>query len=133
MIHFKGRIVIRFLALILLAQPAVAEREDVALLMVKPNRCIALHKGQTCYQKLKFTLRTPASGEYCLYKELTQTPLSCWSGNTVTTYIDQFKSDQNLYYQIRSKEQQEVLGEVEIHVSWVYKSKKRRSSGWRVF
>ncbi|MGI9295451.1 MAG: DUF3019 domain-containing protein [Pseudomonadales bacterium] len=100
---------------------------------VKPNRCIALHQGQTCYQKLKFHWQTPASGEYCLFQTSEAEPLVCWKGKEKASFMHEFKSDSSIIYQIRIKNQTKSLSSVKVKVAWVYRSSRKSASGWRLF
>lgn len=117
-----------------LIRPLGAYAETVeSLLNIKPNRCIALHQGQMCYQKLDIHWRTPALGEFCLYATNTQTPLICWEGNSLQNTSQTFKSDASVIYQIRPIDSKEVLSEQKVKVAWVYKTSRKSASGWRLF
>ncbi len=100
---------------------------------VKPNRCIALHQGQTCYQKLTFHWQTPASGEYCLFQNSKAEPVTCWAGREKKSFIQAFESDSSIIYQIRIKDQTGNLSTVTVKVAWVYRSSRKSASGWRLF
>jgi len=116
----------------LVSSSASAEGELIAL-DVKPNRCIALHQGQICYQTLRFQWLTPAIGEYCLYQQAVSEPLLCWSGKKITTVAYEFESDRSLAYQIRRKGEENVLAQAQVKIAWVYKKGRKSASGWRLF
>ncbi len=102
-------------------------------LTVKPERCIALQQGQTCYVRLSFKWITPTTGEYCLFDESRTKPLVCWSGNATDSYKLMFRSDKNVNYQIRSKLGEQTLAEALVKISWIYKSNTSSTSRWRLF
>lgn len=103
------------------------------LLSVKPDKCIALHKGQTCYQKLVFSWRTPIEGEFCLYKVSNKKPLICWTSKGKNKVTVQFESDKSETYQIRMPNDETVLTEVSVRLATVYRQSKKSYSGWRLF
>jgi len=100
---------------------------------VKPNRCIALHQGQTCYANLSFRWNTPATGEYCLFDDRKSDPLVCWTGNSRLTYKHEFVADSNVVYDIRIRNEQQSLSQAMVKISWVYKSNTESNSRWRLF
>jgi len=106
---------------------------DAFVLNIKPDRCIALHQGQTCYARLSFQWNTPAGGEYCLFDERLAEPLACWPGNKIIEFKHEFASDINVNYHIRSKQSQQSLAQALVKISWVYKANTGSSSRWRLF
>ncbi len=103
------------------------------LLAVKPKKCIALHKGQTCYQKLKFTWSLPKKGQFCLHQYQVNRPVICWANNDLQAYKVQFESNKSERYQIRHEGSSVVLAEVKVRLATVYKQGKKSYSGWRLF
>ncbi|WP_374693669.1 DUF3019 domain-containing protein [Microbulbifer sp. TB1203] len=120
------------MALTFVCAPLLAEQNQVQL-QVKPQRCVSLHQGQTCYQTLVFYWKTPTDGEYCLYYAHSQTPLTCWQGATQTQYEYEFESSESAEYEIRRNGQVEILGSTKVQVASVYKSPKKSTSRWRLF
>ncbi len=100
---------------------------------VKPKRCVALHQGQTCYQKLSFKFDTPYQDNICLFRSTMVDPLICWRGNDLTKYIYEFRGTQSENFYIANRLTNDILAMQEIRVAWVYKSKKKVPSGWRLF
>lgn len=115
--------------------PLVAKGEsaDTILLSVKPDKCVALHKGQDCYQTVSFRWKTPAKGHFCLLEVGREQPLKCWDGQTAKSMKYEFAFAQTQTYQLVSREPKSLLQEIDISVNWVYTSKKRVSNGWRLF
>ncbi len=109
-----------------------AEEEAVVHFSVKPTKCIALHKGQDCYQKLKFSWQTPQVGKYCIYAESQRDPLVCWQGQSRSMFVYEFVGKQTQRFYLRN-EANANLYETELVVTWVYTSSKRDSGGWRLF
>ncbi len=114
-------------------QSLAENQPETNALRVKPNRCIALHEGQQCYQKLQFSWTTPERGHYCLYQRETDVPLICWQGNDMNRYTYKFESKQNKVFLIRDEDTENIMTETEVSVAWVYKRTKKVTTGWRLF
>lgn len=100
---------------------------------VKPNKCISLHKGQTCFQKVLFTWTLPEKTEYCLYSLSTDQALICWQGGSTHSFAFDFQSIDSETFQIRASESAEILAETTIKRAWVYRSERKSPSNWRLF
>ena len=107
--------------------------EQVAAFTVQPERCIALNRGQLCYQQLTFQWQTAAGARYCLHQDAVAAPLICWNGNERSSHELEFESDSNIIYAIRREGQAENLTQVEVEVAWVYQSNRNGFSRWRLF
>lgn len=111
-----------------------ARAEEIeAVLSAEPERCVALHRGQKCYQKIIFSWTAPKPGEYCLKLQGEEAPIECWKGKMQGSIPVVFESAQDLVYQIIDLKDDRRLALVTIKVAWVYKSNRRRSASWRLF
>lgn len=122
----------RLLMVASLCGTAQAEPAPITL-QVKPQRCISLHQGQVCYQKLTFHWVTPTADEFCLHDTATHVALTCWRGKNKTSFEYEFASRESTEFSIRFKGQTEELVKVNVQVSSVYQSPERSSSRWRLF
>jgi len=103
------------------------------VLKAVPDRCVALHQGQICYQSIRFVWsQLDRSYDYCVIEKQTESALVCWLGGGASELKFEFGSDQSQTYQLKRNDG-EVIGDVEIVVAWVYKSSRKRSTGWRLF
>lgn len=100
---------------------------------VKPNKCIALHKGQMCYQKLQFHWDIPQAGDFCLYHIQRDLELVCWKDQEQTHFDYQFTANVDQDYQLIDRRTRQPLAEVSVVVAWVYKTKRRNIDNWRLF
>jgi hypothetical protein len=107
--------------------------EQVAAFTVQPERCIALNRGQVCYQKLRFQWQTAVGARYCLHQEAFAAPLVCWNGNELNEHELEFESDRNVIYALRREGQTTNLAQLEVEVAWVYQSTRNGFSRWRLF
>ncbi len=125
---------IRILAFAALVVPAlVYAQENEKLLSVKPDRCIALRQGQYCYQKLEFSWKIAGEKKYCLLIRGRDEPLVCWQGKKLSLFEYELKSTEDQSFILMDLNTGKVLDEVEVDVAWVYKSRKKVSTGWRLF
>jgi hypothetical protein len=115
-----------------LASAHLRAQDGAAQLSAKPNKCIALRKGQACYQTVHFYWQTPATGNYCLVAEGQAAPLHSLQGFGVPPLRYEFVGQQSQAFFIRS-EQGETLAQMELAVAWVYTSGQRGGGGWRLF
>ncbi len=99
---------------------------------LKPARCIALHAGQSCYQTIVFRWDLPAQHNYCLVEESVEKPLHCWLGGGRGGYRHAFAADKNAVFQVL-REDGRIIAERTMEVSWVYRSRRKNKSSWRLF
>ena len=104
-----------------------------SLLHIKPARCIALHEGQVCYQKLKINWRVAAVDTYCLYQQGNNEPLLCWVNKTDGAGIYEFVGNKSSTFLLVRKSDAQVVAQMNIDVAWVYDSSSHRESHWRIF
>ncbi len=104
-----------------------------AELIVKPNQCIALNKGNWCYVDIEVTWTTNKQGNFCLLSSQRNTPLQCWRSTVNGTFTAEMKLKENVTFTLATKESKQPLGTALLEVAWVYKHKKRSPSAWRMF
>jgi hypothetical protein len=112
--------------------PPVSTTAETVSLLLTPRRCVALHQGQICYQRVQVSWSSVTSGDYCVYQETQVQPLHCWQGQTQGRFEFEFASDASLLLQLKDA-RQEVVGESSMEVAWVYKANTRRKTHWRLF
>ncbi|PHQ76892.1 MAG: hypothetical protein COB74_00760 [Shewanella sp.] len=124
----------QWLALALLASPMTAWSQDYSIAFTAtPERCIALHKGQTCYQDVLFRWQTPESGQYCLVLTQDHRKLTCWNGKAVQQYQYSFEGNKTTSFSLIHDGEILPLAQLKVVVTWVYKAPKQSGSGWRLF
>lgn len=125
-----------WLALLLMIEPAKAsEQEQSIVFTATPDQCVALHKGQTCYQDVVFQWQTPEVGRFCLVFSESQQQLVCWDGRTIQQFQYSFESDSSAAFSLIHSDSNNIraIAEVKVVVTWVYKAPKQSPSGWRLF
>jgi hypothetical protein len=108
-------------------------RANESLLKIKPTRCIALHEGQVCYQKLNISWQADLADSYCLYQQNNKTPLMCWENVAVGKWSYEFEGATTQKFMLLRKQDAKQIAEVSIEVAWVYDASSKRESHWRVF
>lgn len=106
---------------------------EAAQLQLKPNRCVALHQGQVCYQKIQLSWSVPQAGNYCLYQQYTDAPLFCWQDVSAAEYEYEFSSDTSVQLRLVNVDTKTSLATASLEVAWVYKASTRRKTHWRLF
>jgi hypothetical protein len=117
------------LPLTLFLQASVDANEPV--LSITPDKCVALRKGQTCYQTLNVNFIASENGDYCLRISNQTTPLQCWQGVSSLNYQYRLASKSDVEFEIID-EQQSIVASSSVTIAWVYK-KSRARSRWRLF
>lgn len=112
--------------------PAATATAEPASLLLTPARCVALHQGQICYQRVQVSWSSFVAGNYCVYQDEQEQPVHCWQGQTEGTFVFEFASDSSRLLQLKNA-QQHVVAESSMEVAWVYKASTRRKTHWRLF
>jgi hypothetical protein len=116
------------------AETTPADASDATIvLQVQPRTCVALHKGQVCYQTLTISWPNLDADRYCLHSSLQATPLVCWKQNERISYAHKYASAINETFYLKHPDDESVLARVLVSTSWVYRTGRRSSSGWRLF
>lgn len=102
-------------------------------LEVEPQRCVALHQGQICYQTAILKWHTPITGHYCLYSSRDVKALQCWQGNRSGDHTLEFQSPKSLTFRLRNMDLVQDIVQTKLTVAWVYGNEKRRRTSWRLF
>ncbi len=120
---------------LVLTYAAVADEaaSAAAQLQLKPQRCVALHQGQMCYQSVQLFWRAPQAGHYCLYQQSAETPIHCWQNVAAGQFQYEFASDTSLDLQLVNVQDNKILATATLEVAWVYKANTRRKTHWRLF
>lgn len=106
---------------------------EIAQLHLKPNRCVALHQGQVCYQNIQLSWTAPQAGHYCLYQQSTDAPVFCWQGVAEGQHHYEFASATSVQLQLVNLPTKTPVATATIEVAWVYKANTRRKTHWRLF
>ncbi len=106
---------------------------DAVQLQLKPNRCVALHQGQVCYQNIQLSWSANQQGNYCLYQQYGEVPLYCWQSVAAGQYQYEFASDTPMHLQLVNMHTKTPVATATIEVAWVYKANSRRKTHWRLF
>ena len=106
---------------------------QTALISVKPGKCVALKRGNVCYQTIVLEWRAPDTADYCVYPEHRLAPLRCWTQSQLGRLRFEFASADSLRFELRKLGEPNPLAEAEVEVRWVYKRRRDRSFGWRLF
>lgn len=99
----------------------------------KTKQCVALRQGQACYKKINFQWKADTNNDYCVIELESRKIIQCWQQQNNGSVNVEFESDSDTTYVLRQQGDTEDLASTEIKISWVYKPKSEKSSGWRLF
>ncbi len=105
-----------------------------ASLELKPARCIALHRGQTCYQRTKILWKTSAMNEVCIFEDNQNQALQCWQSKSKGILKIDFQSSSDKVYILKTGDQ--IIASAEMRVAWVYNRGEKsvaKKQSWRMF
>lgn len=103
-----------------------------AQLSVMPTSCVALHRGQLCYQRIRLSWFSSDGKRYCLFADDSDVLLYC-SSSSHTVYLHEYSSKSSESYSLRLGDEGPIVSSVNVSTSWVYRTGRRSSSGWRLF
>ncbi|WP_371194488.1 DUF3019 domain-containing protein [Glaciecola sp. SC05] len=130
----KGSPLLVLAALLGLLSKPIMAKEPAYSLTTKPKECVSLYQGQTCYLTLDFDWSAPVSGDYCLFIKTNSRPMQCWSKESVGSFSQEFETDKDLTFELRSREASDiVLASTTLTLSWVYKVPNKKRLAWRLF
>ena len=116
--------------MLLLPMSAPSASDGNIQLQIKPDKCVAMRRGQVCFQRLRFSIDLPDTGEYCLHRESDE-PLQCWKNSSSVKYTYELKSDKTVVFYLYHNKKK--VAEKTVTVAWVYNNKSRRRNSWRLF
>lgn len=113
--------------------PVSASAESLEL-VARPAQCIALHRGQPCYQEVVLSWGAlDAQGTWCLLSDAQSAPLRCWQGGAVRQHVHAYASADTERFSIRRDGSGAIVAKTRVTTVWVYREPRRGSSGWRLF
>ncbi|MBX2881961.1 MAG: DUF3019 domain-containing protein [Granulosicoccus sp.] len=123
-----------FMLSVLLIAPGVA---DTVELSARPAKCIALRKGQICYQTITLRWQAELPGDYCLRVDDEIVPIKCWTDSNQGVTRFEFASKKNARFHLNANTDDEGIAipliSTDVVVAWVYKSRRAGRPRWRLF
>lgn len=122
-----------FFILFIFFSPLNVYADNIAL-NIKPHKCVALHQGQVCYQKISVAWysknQQETAEEYCLYIKNNAEAEYCASESS--GYVYQFSGKSDTVFELKNSAG-EIVASRDIKVVSVYKGRRRSTTGWRLF
>jgi len=97
-----------------------------------PEQCVTLREGRACFATVELKWQSPFKQHFCLYQEGKKKQLGCWKNNNNVRIKVEFESKQSVKYQLRTVNEDKVIAETQVEVSWQHKSTSRKRR-WRLF
>ena len=109
-------------------------KQNHVLLQMKPQMCVALTQGRTCYAQVTIEWSASYTGNFCIAKQNTDgipQKIQCWTQSKGDSVSFEFESNESLTYQLTTNGN-ETLAETTLNVSWVHENSPRKRR-WRLF
>lgn len=103
------------------------------IIIATPNQCVALNKGQRCYQDVVIEWRSPKAGHFCVRSTQVSTPLRCWQNDTQGSIALSVEAEQSVLFTLHDQPADTKLAEALMRVAWVYQQNRRKIASWRLF
>jgi hypothetical protein len=120
----------RLLVTLALLLPVLALAEDQAgddmRLTVKPVLCITDNRNPSCDMSFLVLWQSGETGYYCLFNDLTEAPVRCWSEEQVGQLSDDRIVRENFTYWMTGSDPDNHLAEVMVEVLRMDSDDRRR-------
>ncbi|GLX77822.1 hypothetical protein tinsulaeT_11620 [Thalassotalea insulae] len=119
---------------VIASQEALQDRTNKTKVnfQAKPANCVALRQGRTCFATVSLSWHTANRGHFCIYEKASNKVMQCWNNSQGNTLQFEFESNEKIAYQLRATEQNIIIAETSVDVSWVHKATVRKRR-WRLF
>jgi hypothetical protein len=98
----------------------------------QPDQCVTLRQGRDCFASIELHWKAPSKQAVCLFQEGKQRKIKCWNNHDHGDMVIEFESSESINYQLRTVEENKLLLQTHITVSWLHKSSARKRR-WRLF
>lgn len=106
--------------------------EEETYLQLKPGKCVALRKGQVCYQRIKVSFGTRLRGDFCIHVGDKKQPLKCWNNSSQGSFSYDFNAPESTEFSLRETSGKQLTS-TPFTVAWVYSNRSRSRGSWRLF
>jgi hypothetical protein len=97
-----------------------------------PEQCVTLRQGRDCFAEVNIHWESQHKQTLCLYQEGLDKHLKCWQNNESAHIAIDFVSNKSINYQLRNLNDNKLVAETQVTVSWLHKSSNRKRR-WRLF
>jgi len=115
---------------------AIDQKNDIEVNVVhftaQPEQCVTLRQGRKCFANIQLQWQAPEKQAVCLFQEGQQEKIRCWQHHDRGELLLEFESNESVNYQLRTLNDNKVIMQTQVKVSWVHKSSARKRR-WRLF
>jgi len=98
-----------------------------------PHTCVAMRRGNVCYQDVELVWTGTGPGAFCLHRAATDEALACWRDRERERHVHRYASESSERYELRREGAATALATATVGTAWVYRNRRRVLSGWRLF
>lgn len=113
--------------------PKANNEAQYDIIIATPNQCVALNRGQVCYQEVTLVWRSATVGDYCVRSSQQDKPLRCWQGQQEGELALEVEANKSVLFTLNDNPADNKLAEALMRVAWVYQQKRRKIASWRLF
>ncbi len=106
---------------------------ELNILIANPKQCVAMNKGQVCYQDVVLQWRSVATGDFCVRSSQATEPLACWQGQRNGELALSVEATESVLFTLNDQPTDTKLAEAMMRVAWVYKQSRSKITSWRLF
>ena len=89
--------------------------------------------GDSCRDDIELRWQSSISHSVCMYQNLDEQPLACWTYANLGTYTMQLSTSESLIFYLRDMSEVETLSTVEFLVIKNNNIRRKRRSSWSFF
>lgn len=112
---------------------AECQANQINVIVADPKQCVALNKGEVCFQTVLIRWHTDEEGNYCVRSSQQQVPVKCWQNKQTSQVILDVESTNDVKFSLHIKQSNIQLAEDWMRVAWVYKQSRKKLDSWRLF
>lgn len=107
---------------------------DRILFSITPRLCVLVSDSDFCHDNVELHWQSPISYSVCMYQNLDEQPLACWTHANLGTYTMQLSASESLTFYLRNMSEAETLSTVEFSVIKNNNNvRRKRRSSWSFF
>ncbi|MBQ4813237.1 hypothetical protein A7985_12980 [Pseudoalteromonas luteoviolacea] len=121
---------IKYTYLFLLFSAFVNAEQKTAPFMLKPDQCVALEQGQSCFIDIEVQWQTELKGDFCLFVD--DVKAQCWQSTQAGLWKNELEMKTDVAVSLKDSNHQMIYSG-KVKYAWIYKKRKNKAVRWRMF
>jgi len=98
--------------------------------IIRPDQCVALEQGQSCFIDITVRWQTEIKGNYCLF--IDEVKSHCWQSAKAGAWKNELEMTRDVVLSLKDSEHQ-LIYSGKVQYAWIYKKRKNKAVRWRMF